>query len=205
MGLVDDEETVAVGLANPGFEGLAVSAQLALHFVDLVAEGRIRREVIELGDHAVRNLLQTIALLSIRPVLGILLDALEHLEVATTRALLGLQKSCRIDLDARHVEELVAKGLLHGRRGDDEHLLVLKLGAKDVFLSHLDGGTGLARSGSVDDEDIARGSVRRQDTTQKALMGLERKASLGGGTGFVPKVPKIGFRGWRERRGGQFR
>ena len=57
VGLVDDQETVAVGLANPGFEGLAVSAQLALHFVDLVAEGRIRREVIELGDHAVRNLL----------------------------------------------------------------------------------------------------------------------------------------------------
>ena len=200
--LVNDQKSVVKGLMDPR---LKLRIALGLHLVDPIAERRIGRELVDLRDQLVRGLLQAIPHLGIRPVLWLLFNPLEHVQVAPSRTLLGLQKARLGQLHTRHIKQLIAKGLLDSRRCDDEDLLVLELGAKNVFLGNLDRGTGLSRARAVDDQDTARGCIGRENTTQEPLVRLKGKSTLGCGTGFAPKIPERVFRRRREGRGRQFR
>ena len=178
VGFVDNQHAIVEGRMHP----LAINVRFrsAKVFLDHIAERIVGHKFVELFDDLVGCPFELVTNVWIVPVLGFGLNAKEHVEVLAPRALLGLEGSRdRINVHTGHVEELGRKVFLDGGRRNDHHLLVLKLRSEDVLFGHLDRRTRLARSRSMNEEDIARRGIRRQNSTKEPLLGLEFEVPRG--------------------------
>ena len=153
-------------MAHPGVKVVLGQSQELL--VDHHGELHVSRKLVKLGNHLVDYLPELVPALGVFPAEPLALRPLEHLEVAPARALRRLQ-NIAVLLHPLDVKELRAEIVPNGFRGQDEDLLVLKLGAQNVLFGDLNGRAGLARAGPVNEQHVASGAVGAHDAAQKEL------------------------------------
>ena len=165
VGLVNDQQAVVKVLMDPGRVNIRLrSRQLPLN-------GRSERivglKLVELVNDTARGLVQAGADFIVFPVLGLRFNTKQHIQVTTTGTLLGAQRiTDLVQIHTAHVKDLCPEVLLHRARRNDQHLLVLKLGAQDVLFGDLNTCAGLSHSRSVDHQQVAGRRIGRQDPTK---------------------------------------
>ena len=175
MRLIDNEEAIVKGLVDPVTINVLFRSAQAL--LNIGAEGLIGHELVKFIDDAVGGTLEFVANAGYIPVGGFRFNPEQHVQIPPARALLGFQSSGDgVDAHPFHLEQLGAEVLLDCGRGNDHDPCILEFGTHNILFRHLNGCARLARSRSMDEQEVAIGTVGRQDATQKALLRLELEA-----------------------------